>query len=207
MPPQGWEVTPLPDGTVLLRRAGVRRLMRDASWGWALVLGAGLFFSLFTNTRRLRGDGAAGTQAPWLAYGPAALLLLAGIVALVAAFCAREELRTGPRFLERRWRLWAWERTYRLEGEFGFLRVDTETHLHARNAGQYTRRALRAEVGPRRRTIDARNHEHGWLGIGLGPNLAGFGDDVAQLGRFLAAQTGWTFSDPASGTIDMSSLL
>ena len=199
LPPDGWQVEPLPDGTLRLHRTTWARLSGGAGGSSAALFATAVFvlYMFFGIAGRggYVGANARGAQPPaWPVIFAVVLLALGGVASLVWTVFGRHELRAGPGLLEVRWRLWGWYRRRQMDS--AVLRVETSEH-HGGRGGPYVRRSLRAENLGTSLTLVSDQRSTGLLSGAL-DNLVGR-DRTAELGLYLSKVTGWPFVDPANG--------
>jgi len=188
-PPPGWNVEPLPDGTVRLIRGTWKKLRRFAGIGTAFVAIAVMI--VFQLAARLPGRALPVLQSPRdeSPYGAALLLeAIVGVVLLLFAvwlIWGREELRVGPGLLESRRELGSlrWVR----QVTSGVLRV--ESYRTCTRNGEEIHRRLRVQNLGTTITLDGSDRSVFWGG--MMPD-----EELTALGRYLASVTGWPFVDP-----------
>jgi ribosomal protein L40E len=189
--PIGWEIEALPDGTTRLTRNG---------WSWvsdedrptylfAPLLLIGIFLAQRFSMERTMTPGTP----PWTLYLLLVILGASGVFVLIWGVWGREELRVGPGFLERRRRLFGLGSARRVR-DIGVL-VATSSSRHSRY-GTRTYRALDVTQIGKRLRLDTRSVTESWSALASHTvNTAGATDEIAALGHFLAAKTGWRFTD------------
>jgi ribosomal protein L40E len=196
--PIDWEIEPLPDGTVRLQKTSWGKLFSDGNNVTAvffltilLAFVAIGFWSAFTGPR----PRVSSNPVPVAILS--SFLVLFVVAALLWVFCGRDELRVGPGFLERRRRLFRWESVKRISGGAGnaIFNGSTERIRGDSRSGPQTIRTLRVESLRGRWILEQRSYRDN---DSLLTSLAEPNDPVTQLGKYLAAQTGWPFYD--SGT-------
>ena len=186
--PLGWEIEPLPDGTIRLRRSGAAKLF-DAN-PFAVFMGASLF--VIWGSAHLF-ERFLVTLLSLLAWGT----LLTPIVLLgVAAFIRREELRVGKDFLEWRWNVLGIRQKKRLRD--GLFRIEQWMDYEQRGGRVIYTELIVIGTGGRIRLLRQARREQTPFGHVTGSrDLSLFPDDLQILGNYLAAQTGWLFVPPS----------
>ena len=198
LPPLGWEMEPLPDGKVTLRRTFGGRLLRDVNAPALLFCVAGYMgLQLFPGRY-----GANSNVLVWAAI--AVLTLLAALLTILWAFSSRETLVVGPNSLIQMRRLGTYERTWRITGQAS-LRVRTRTtEGDWSRYGSQTTRTLSVQQGNRKERIDFRIVDQSQFGIShttlpelVSHSMGGEAenDDMGTLASYLSAQTGWPIVD------------
>ena len=182
----GWEVEPLPDGSVRLRRTTGSRLNRAAG-----PVGVALFMAVYFAFQGFHSAALGGRVEPRISAPLILLLAVAGTVAaayLFWVFTGKDELRAGPGFLEVRRELWHYRRMERMT--LGVLRAETN-ETYARNHRRVYRRLLAQNLGKR---IVLDQVERGFLILGGMKS-----DPVSALGAYLSRVTGFALVDPENG--------
>lgn len=189
-PPFGWEAEPLPDGTVLLTRRTWGRLSADATVPAMLIVAAFVTAQILSALGRRGSISAQAMEGiRWLVAGCLVGAGLGALYALAWAALGRDELRVGPDLLEVRRCLLGRERVRRLP--HAVFRLETRTN-YGDSRGSVTHRLL-AESVAGRIILDSKTRPKGREGLASE-------EEARDLGRFLAAKTGWAFTDPgASG--------
>lgn len=184
--PIDWTVEPYPDGTVALRKNGFAN--QASPWIVTLIV-ACLALIGFSFSRAWRNSDM--TTVIFLI----AMRIVAGTVAfgaIIYGVFIRVELRAGPNFLEIRRRFLHWESVKRITTS-ALFRV--ETHRHEK---RMVRTLFVENLGGRQELDSIATGDYNFLLHTYGALSTDTPDAPSSLGRFLAAQTGWTFADPLS---------
>lgn len=194
--PAGWEVHPLPDGSLRLfcPVQGACGL-RDITLPIALVLG--LFFllrSFLINGGRVTNIWGDTLSRPWMMYAPAALLVIVGLVGCLWVTVARTEIHVGHGWLEVHRRLLGMGTSRRIEGASATLRVLTSRVSGSGEHRPRTRRILSVEGKGQQRAPLYEKISDSEL---LAAVLSSARDEVGTVADFLSARTGWPVADPA----------
>jgi hypothetical protein len=185
--PVDWDVEPLPDGTVILRRTAWGRARADYQWTLGLLCVPLFLGSLLFGRRGVWPHHPLGAALFWVFVG---LVIAVAVGALLWLVCGRDELRVGPGFLESRRELWSLGAKKRIEG-FATLRVRRWRDREGET------RQLSVENLATSLTLDTivRRETHFLTGT-LGALGTGIADPATSLGRFLSAQAGWPLVTP-----------
>jgi hypothetical protein len=196
--PMGWAIEPLPDGTIRLTRQGWRWVWSTQWASYATVPAFALLLYVVFRSAFVSRSERAGLFPPWMPILLLGVFAATGIFLLIAAACAREELRVGPGFLERRRRLFGLGSVQRLSGMAVFAAASITTD-HMSRYGPRTYRYLELQNLGKRIRLDSRDVTSTASLLSALSHLAletsHASDDIATLGRYLSARTGWPFHD------------
>lgn len=187
--PIDWTIEPYPDGTVALRKNGFAKFNNVLPWVVPVLVGCLVLF-LFSFAR------IAGTTSAD-ATGVGAILLRVGLGfvffgSIAVTTFTRLELRAGPAFLEIRRTFLQWESVKRIT-TVAFLRVET-----VRSENRMIRTLVVENMSGRHVLDCVTVGDYNFLLHTYGALSTDTPDAASTLGRFLAAQTGWQFSDSLS---------
>jgi hypothetical protein len=171
--PAGWEIIPLPDGTLQLKRTAWKRLSSEVGLpALCFIFGAMLLVGAFT------GHTSVPSAPRMLMVVASFFFTLFGMAAGLWQFVAPEEIRVGPNRLERRKSLMGYQQAWRFtEGAV----IRAETRHGTDRSGSYTTRYLKIESLAQRMTLDWHTHRESILRF-FGADIVQ-GDDIAALGR------------------------
>jgi hypothetical protein len=185
----GWEIEPLPDGTVLLKATTQERLSLNGVPSTLMlpmlfVLMCPIFVSVFLPAFRSGQTVGIVTYLPYILSG----CLLIGAL-LLAVFGTTRELRVGKGFLEQRDTILSHVSVRRFDAG-GVLRLshwqDPWWERHPTSGVR-----LSVQQGKRSTCLASYTHHRGELGL-LMPVISNqAGDAVHALAGFLAEVTGW----------------
>jgi hypothetical protein len=134
-----------------------------------------------------------GLFPTWIPFLMLGLFVAGGLFLLVAAIFGREELRVGPGFLEWRRYLFGFQSVRRFT-DIGVFSAASRTY-HTKY-GTRTFRRLEVQNLGKRIQLDSREVSETWSALAsMMADMAGAKDEIATLGRYLAAKTGWRFTD------------
>jgi hypothetical protein len=187
--PIDWNIEPYPDGTVSLQKNGFAGFNQALPFAVPIVVACLMLF-MFSFARGW-SDGSFGPNVILIVLLRIGLgLLLFGTVAY--STFTRIELRAGPNFLEIRRRFLWWESVKRIT-TIALFRVET-----IRDDNRMVRTLVVENLGGRYILDSITTGDYKFLLHTYGALSTDTPDAPSSLGRFLAAQTGWQFTDSLS---------